>query len=331
MRRPLKLVAIGGGTGLSALLRGWKGLVGGPDAPAEVTAIVTVTDDGRSSGRLREEFGGLPPGDIRNCLLALAKDEAPLTRVFGHRFPGKGPLGGHSLGNLMLLGLAQMDGDFLRAIEVASEMLGVKARVLPSTLTPVTLVAVIGEREVRGEVAIKAGEGRIESLRLSPGEAPGLPAAVEALLAADIITLGPGSLFTSVIANLLVTDLAEALRRSRATKIYICNALTEYDETDGMTAEDHVRVLLGAVSGLRLDYALFNSTPISAAMLARYATERAVEVSPPAENSTNGEAGDSMFGGMSFVSLPLISETDNVRHDPDLLREAILERVVSRS
>ncbi len=324
MRRPLNLVAIGGGTGLSTLLRGWKGRLGSPDAEIEVTAIVTVTDDGRSSGRLREEFGVLPPGDIRNCLEALAEEERSLTRVFGYRFPGDGPLGGHSLGNLLLLALSQTDGGFLEAIEAARDMLGVKARIFPSTLTPVTLVARIGSGEVHGQVAIKASEGPIEKLHLVPEDAPALPAAIEALLAADIITLGPGSLFTSIIANLLVSDLAAALTRSRARRVYICNALSEYDETHGLSAVDHVRTLLSAVPGLRLDDALFNSAPISAEMRRRYAEERAVALEPPSSTPSD-------LAGTKFISLPLITESDKVRHDPHLLREAISSLIRQRN
>ncbi len=335
---PINVVAIGGGTGLSTLLRGLKPyLCPSPSkAPSDagptveqamtsprispqilLTAIVTVTDDGKSSGRLRGEFSVLPPGDIRNCLVALADEDHFMTRLFRHRFPGDGAIGGHSLGNLIILALNQMSGSFLTAIDQARRMLGITARVLPSTLDRVDLVAQIGNRIVRGQVAIKSRNAPIRELAISPADARALPEAVEAILGADLITLGPGSLFTSVIANLLVRDIAGALTRSKAKKIYICNAMTEFDETDGFAAADHVRSLLGYAPGLKLDYALFNSAPISSEMLERYAAEKAVALRPP-EDSASRE-----FGAVEFVSLPLISESRAVRHSPEKLAKAI--------
>ena len=317
-RERIKLAAIGGGTGLSTLLRGLKSHVAQPNSPIDLTAIVTVTDDGKSSGRLRQEFTILPPGDIRNCLVALADDGARMTRIFRHRFPGDGPLGGHALGNLILLALSQQEGDFLSAIEVTREMLGVRPRVLPSTLSHVILVARVGSRIIRGQVAIKSQEGPIEELRISPPYVQALPEAIAAIRDADVITLGPGSLFTSVISNLLIREIAEELVRSRARKIYICNAMTEYDETDGMTAADHVRTLLSYAPDLKLDYALFNSSPISAEMRERYAAEKAVALDPPTEVPPD-------LAGIEFIALPLASEDLFVRHDPDRLCRAILE------
>src|SRR5262245_40948007 len=258
---PIKFVAIGGGTGLSTLLKGLKLHIAPPiqDAPSNtgplagesrisprisLTAIVTVTDDGKSSGRLRGEFSVLPPGDIRNCLVELADEDHPTTRLFRHRFPGNGAIGGHSLGNLIILALNQMNGSFLQAIDEASAMLGVTARVLPSTLDCVDLVAQVGGRLIRGQMAIKSQNAPIRELTISPPNARALDEAVAAIINADLITLGPGSLFTSVIANLLVSGIGEALTRSKAKKIYVCNAMTEFDETDGMTAMDHVKQLL---------------------------------------------------------------------------------------
>ena len=226
-RSTLKLVAIGGGTGLGTLLRGVKPYLSTSSIPGlELTAIVTVTDDGRSSGRLRGEFSVLLPGDIRNCLSALADDDLIVSHLFRHRFPGGGEVGGHSLGNLIILALSQMKGDFLGGIEEARALLGIEARVLPSTLEQVNLVARMKDRLVRGQVAIKSQFERIEQLSLSPEDARALPQAVEAIEDADLITLGPGSLFTSVIANLLVPGIREALTRSWARKIYICNVMT---------------------------------------------------------------------------------------------------------
>ncbi len=311
--RPVRVAAIGGGTGLSTLLRGI-----GADATSgfEVTAIVAVTDDGRSSGRVRAEFGVLPPGDIRNCLVALAPTGDRLTALFDHRFPGEGGLGGHALGNLILLALEE--GDFLAAIEAARSLLGVEARVLPSTLSPVELQARIGEQWVVGQIAIKSHPGPIEDLQLLPPDAEPLPAALEAIQKADLITLGPGSLFTSVITNLVVPGIAEAITASPARKIYICNAMTEYDETDGMSAIDHVRTLLGYLRGGRIDEALFNCAPISPSMRDRYALERAVALPPPQEVPPD-------LRDIRFHQLPLASEEGFVRHDPERLRAALLE------
>jgi len=316
---PIKLVAIGGGTGLSTLLGGLKRCLDPEaDLKVELTAIVTVTDDGKSSGRLRQEFDVLPPGDIRNCLVALADETQLLSKLFGHRFSGDGSIGGHSLGNLILLAMNQMSGDFLTAIEYASRMLGLKARVLPATLDRVDLVARLNGKTVKGQVAIKSQTMPIRELSLDPANARALPAAVQAIQEADLVTLGPGSLYTSVIANLLIKGIADALATSRAKKMYICNAMTEFDETNGFTAEDHVRQLLAYAPELRLDYALFNCAPISTEMREKYAAEKAHVVEPPASPSSD-------LGGIRFVSLPLASESRAVRHDPEKLSRAIFE------
>lgn len=336
---PIKIVSIGGGTGLSTLLSGLKSRIGTATggleiAPSkiarkiELTAIVTVTDDGNSSGRLRQEFDVLPPGDIRNCLVALAEDDQLLTKLFGYRFSGDGSIGGHSLGNLILLALTQMNGDFLAAIETAGRMLKLKARILPSTLDRVDLVARLNGKSVKGQMAIKSHQTAIKSqmpireLSLDPPDARALPAAIQAIQEADLITFGPGSLFTSVIANLLVKGIANALATSPARKLYICNAMTEFDETNDFTAEDHVRQLLAYAPGVKLDYALFNSAPISAEMLDRYAAERAYPIKLPAVG-TSSLCSD--FGGVQFIAMPLASESRAVRHDPEKLCRAIFD------
>jgi uncharacterized cofD-like protein len=291
-----------------------------------LTAIVTVTDDGKSSGRLRGEFSVLPPGDIRNCLVALAEEDHFMARLFRHRFPGDGAIGGHSLGNLIILALNQMNGSFLKAIDQAREILRIRAKVLPSTLDRVDLVAQVGNRLVRGQVAIKSQNAPIRRLTISPPDARALDEAVEAILDADLITLGPGSLFTSVIANLLVRGIAEALTRSKAKKIYICNAMTESDETDGFTAADHVERLLDYAPELRLDYALFNSAPISGEMMERYAAENAFPLEPP--DMTDRARRET--GAVEYVSLPLISESRAVRHAPEKLSAAIFDILIKR-
>ena len=315
---PNKIVTLGGGTGLSTLLGGFRSRLRPPGNQFSLTAIVTVTDDGNSSGRLREEFGVLPPGDIRNCLTALAVQDQTMTRLFRHRFPGRGALGGHSLGNLILVALTQMSDNFLEAIENATLLLNIDARVLPSTLDTVDLVARTGSRTVRGQVAIKSHNETINNVALDPPDVRALPEAVNAILKADLITIGPGSLFTSVIPNLLVPGIRDALIETRAIKIYICNAMTEFDETDGFSAVDHVRRLLDHAPGLKLEYAIFNSSPISDEMRQRYAIEKAVALEPPTEVPEDLE-------GTRFLCLPLASGRLFVRHDSSRLVEAIFK------
>ncbi len=339
---PLKLVAIGGGTGLSTLLTGLKPYLNAgqraSDPPGRahrlptelpfhhvelaLTAIVTVTDDGKSSGRLRSEFGVLPPGDIRNCLVALASNDRFMKNLFKHRFAGNGTLGGHSLGNLIIVALSQISDSFLDAIEKASALLGCAARVLPSTLDSVDLEARIGGQMAYGQRAIKAlcaARGLpIRNLAVTPASAHALPDAVTAILEADLITLGPGSLFTSVMPNLLIEGLAKAISQSKAKKIYICNLMTEADETDGLSAEAHVTELLRTCPRLKLDYAVFNSAPISPTMRQLYAEEEAVLLEPP-------KSSHFAFGDVRFACKPLASEARSVRHNPAHLARAIFE------
>ena len=340
---PLKLVAIGGGTGLSMLLTGLKPYLNAgqraSDPPARahrqrsdelpfhdvelaLTAIVTVTDDGRSSGRLRSEFGVLPPGDIRNCLVALASEDRFMKRLFKHRFAGNGALSGHSMGNLIIVALSQLSDSFLDAIDQASALLGCAARVLPSTLDSVDLEARIGDQMAYGQRAIKAlcdTRGLpIRNLAVTPASARALPEAVNAILEADLITLGPGSLFTSVMPNLLIAGIAEAISQSKAKKMYICNLMTEADETNGLSAEAHVTELLRACPSLQLDYAVFNSAPISPTMRQLYAEEEANLLVPPT-------ASHFAFGDVRLICKPLAAEARSVRHNPANLARAIFE------
>jgi uncharacterized cofD-like protein len=237
-----KIVAIGGGHGLSVLLRGLKGYT------SNVTAIVTVADDGGSSGRLRRELGVLPPGDIRNCIAALADDEALMTQLFQYRFGNGKGLDGHSFGNLFITAMAQVTGSFDQAIVESGRVLAVQGRVLPSTLCDVTLTAdlraePVGVSRVTGESSITEACGIIERVYLEPNDAPAYPGAVRALLEADLIVAGPGSLCTSVLPNLLVQDVARAVTASRALKVYVCNVATQRGETDGYNTGDHVTML----------------------------------------------------------------------------------------
>src|SRR5437762_2938709 len=245
--RGLNLVAIGGGTGLSALLAGLKRFVSAQTEAAwlrSLSAIVTVSDDGGSSGRLREELQILPPGDIRNCMIALSEDSTLLSRLFRYRFRGSGGLGGHSFGNLFLAALADVTGDFVEAVRLSSEVLASKGHIYPATITDVRLIAELDDgREVRGETQISAARTPIRHLRLEPEQCLPLPEALASIRAADVITVGPGSLYTSILPNLLVARVASAIGEAHATKIFICNLMTQPGETDGYTARQHMEIV----------------------------------------------------------------------------------------
>ncbi len=238
-----RVVAVGGGHGLASLLRGLK------EHTRNLTAVVTVADDGGSSGRLRESHGILPPGDIRNCLAALSNDEAMLTQLFQYRFSGEPGLDGHSFGNLFITALSDITGSFEEAVAESGRVLSVSGRVLPSTLHDVKLVADIqlqdsaNEVRVRGESAIPEAAGRVRRVWLEPNDAPAFPPALKAILGADLIVVGPGSLYTSLLPNLLVRDLLAAIHSSRAIKIFVCNIATQTGETDEYSCYDHVRAL----------------------------------------------------------------------------------------
>ncbi len=236
------IVVIGGGHGQSALLRGLKACT------ANLTAIVTVADDGGSSGRLREELGILPPGDFRNCIAALSDDESMMTRLFQYRFRSRAELNGHSFGNLFISAMAGVTGSFEAALEESSRVLAVRGRVLPSTLEAVTLVADVQgvegpPRRVYGESRIPQEGGRILRVMLEPEQPRAYPGAVQAILGAEMIVIGPGSLYTSLLPNLLVPEIAEALRATRAPRVYVCNVVTQPGETEGYSAEDHLQAL----------------------------------------------------------------------------------------
>jgi uncharacterized cofD-like protein len=283
----LKVVAIGGGTGLSALLRGLKRYVvpsAGNRGPenlqiGELSAVVTVSDDGGSSGRLRKEFNMLPPGDIRNCIVALSEDETLLSRLFQHRFE-KGPgLEGHSFGNLFLAALTSITGDFAEAVRLSSEILVTRGRIFPATTCNVELEAVLEDgSRVRGETRITASKGRIKELVLVPSDPEPLPQTLDAIERADIITIGPGSLFTSLIPNLLVRGIAASIASSTAVKVYVCNLMTQANESLGRTAADHIRALNAHAGTNIFDYALINRTPVSAHLQTKYALEGASQI-----------------------------------------------------
>ena len=286
--RNLRVVAIGGGTGLSTLLAGLKQYVTPPgQIPARskraiisrLCGVVTVTDDGGSSGRLRKDFHMLPPGDIRNCIVALSEDEALLSKLFRHRFEKGSGLEGHSFGNLFLAALTSITQDFSEAVRLSSEILATRGHIYPATSANVDLEALMEDgTRVQGETQITASKGRIKELFLVPPDAEPLPQTLEAIAHADLITIGPGSLFTSLIPNLLVRGIPAAIAASPAVKVYICNLMTQANESLGRTAADHIRALYAHAGKKIFDYALINTTPVSSAMKAQYALEGAAQV-----------------------------------------------------
>jgi uncharacterized cofD-like protein len=287
--RQLRVVAIGGGTGLSTILKGLKRYVtslpapnvapqGGP-AINELCAVVTVSDDGGSSGRLRKEFNMLPPGDIRNCVVALSEDEALLSRLFQHRFQKGSGLEGHSFGNLFLTALTSITGDFAEAVRLSSEILTTRGRIFPATSSNVELEALMEDgSRVRGETRITASKGRIRELFLVPPDVEPLPQTLEAIARADLVTVGPGSLFTSLIPNLLVHGITQAIVNSNAVKIFVCNLMTQANESLGLSAADHIRALCEHAQAKIFDYALINRTPLSDELKAKYALEGATQI-----------------------------------------------------
>ena len=306
-----KMVAIGGGTGLSTLLRGLK------DYTSNITAIVTVADDGGSSGRLRRELGVLPPGDFRNCIAALADAESLTTQLFQYRFSQGNGLDGHSFGNLFIAAMAEVTGSFERAILESSKVLAVQGRILPSTLDNVTLCADLrGEDEaasalsrVEGESNITAAELPIERVFLQPHRVRAYPGAIRAILEADLIVAGPGSLFTSVLPNLLVEDITKAIRASRALKVYVCNVATQKGETDGFSVGDHVEALQRHVGRDVFHYVLANDN-------------FNVELNPttelvPLEYNNQGD--------YQVISADLIDPQIPWRHDPQKLARCLMD------
>jgi uncharacterized cofD-like protein len=319
------VVAIGGGTGLSCLLKGLKDRI--IEHPviipprikpwiSRLTAVVTVTDDGGSSGRLRDELQVLPPGDIRNCMVALGADESLLAQLFQYRFPGSGQLQGHSFGNLFLTALTAVTGDFLEAIRVSSDVLAIKGRIYPATLDDVRLQAVLQNgRTLLGESSISHSRSHIVSLALTPQSCRPVPAVLEAIRKADLITVGPGSLFTSLLPNLLVPGIARALKRSPALKIFICNLMSQPGETTGFSAADHVAAIYRHAEDGIFDWMIVNDQPISPTGLGLYRKEGSMPIPIDRERIT--------AMGIKISSEPLLARGRVVRHDPKLLAEAV--------
>jgi len=312
--RPLRVVAIGGGTGLSTLLRGLRQHVAPLHQPctptamiADLAAVVTVTDDGGSSGRLRKGFNMLPPGDLRNCMLALSEEEDLLARLFAHRFRGGGSLKGHNCGNLFVAALTEITGDFGQAIQLAAKILATRGRIYPVTTGNTTLVARMDNgSEVRGETRITASRRRIAELMLDPADVAPLPETLEAIERADLITVGPGSLYTSLITNLLVKGIPSALDSARGVRVYICNLMSQANESLGLTASEHIERIYEHTRAAIFDYALVNTAPFSPQTLARYAAEGAAPVTPDIERM---EA-----LGLRVIAGDFASEEHVVRH-----------------
>ncbi len=325
-------MAIGGGTGLSALLRGLKRHVApfsGASAFFEaessvpvwishLAAIVTVTDDGGSSGRLRQDFKMLPPGDLRNCMVALSQDERLISRLFQHRFRSGGQLEGHNFGNLFVAALAEMTGDFPQAIRLAAEVLATCGHIYPVTSQNVSLAARMADGStVRGETSITASREVIRELMLEPPDVSPLPETLDAIAAADLVTIGPGSLFTSLITNLLVPGIPEALAHAAGTRVYIANLMTQANESLHLTASQHIERIYDHTRQPIFDYALINTAPISPAAQARYAAEGAEVIAADTEK----------IEAMGIHCIPghFADEGDVVRHASDRLAEALLQ------
>lgn len=315
LHRGPKIVAIGGGTGLSTLLRGLK------KYSANITAVVTVADDGGSSGRLRREIGMLPPGDIRNCLAALADEEKLLTELFQYRFRAGNGLTGHSFGNLFLTAMCDISGDLERAIAASSKVLAVRGQVLPATLSDVNLWAELKDgRRIEGESSITEAGGSIVKIGCTPANPPALPRVLRAIREADFIIIGPGSLYTSVIPNLLVPEIAEAIAQRDVPKIYVCNVMTQAGETDGYTVADHIKAIDYACGGKQLFSAVLVQRKVpSAQALIRYAQEKCYPVFLDREAVGQLERRIVMANVMEEDD-----QTGYVRHNPHALARVLL-------
>lgn len=311
---PRRVVAIGGGTGLPSMLRGFKEKMG-PEATEGLTAIVTMTDDGGSSGRLRRGLGVLPPGDLRNCMVALAPEEDLFSALFQHRFADCPELGGHTLGNLVLAALAERTGSFQRAVETSGRVLRIRGRILPATLDDVRLEAELEDgATIRGESAIGTCDREIRRIRLAPRRATPAPGVLDAIAEADLIVVGPGSLYTSVVPNLLVEGLADALRASPATCIYVGNLVHEPGEGRATEGAEHLRVLERHAGAPFVDRLVVHHGTFDAPRLERYLAEGSRPLDwtdvPP---------------GLPVTRVALLADGPKLRHDPTTTVDAILD------
>jgi uncharacterized cofD-like protein len=326
----LRVVAMGGGTGLSTLLRGLKHYVpsltgaplpsdlGLPGLISDLAAVVTVTDDGGSSGRLRKDFNMLPPGDLRNCMVALSDDEQLLSQLFQHRFQTESELGGHNFGNLFVAALSEMTGDFAQAIKMSCQVLATRGHIYPATTSNVELAALMDDGSiVRGETNINASKRHITQLMLEPAGAQPLPESLEAIERADLITVGPGSLYTSLITNMLVHGIPEALGRATGVRVYVCNLMTEANESLGLSASQHIERIYDHAGQAIFDYAVVNTAPVSEAIRERYASEDASVIEPDVERI---EA-----LGIRCITGNFAAEGDVLRHASDRVAATVVE------
>lgn len=308
------VAVVGGGHGLSVLLRGIK------EATSNVTAVVTVADDGGSSGRLREELGIIPPGDLRNCLCALAYTEPLMEKLFQHRFGGNSALTGHNFGNLFIAAMAEVTGDMETALMESSKVLAVKGKVLPASKEHVRLDAIMEDGTVvQGESHIPEVNKRIRRVKLYPEKVEAVQSSMDALREAEIIILGPGSLYTSVMPNLLVDGIADVVCRSKAVKIYICNVMTQPGETDGYTASMHVKAILDHAGRNAIDFVLVNSTPVPKELEQKYAESGAYAVKVDEDELSKL--------GVGIIKADLITKTDALHHDPHKLCDSVMRIV----
>jgi uncharacterized cofD-like protein len=314
---PLRIVSIGGGNGLSTLLRGLKRYAKADEGILDITAVVTVTDDGGSSGRLRRDFDVLPPGDIRNCMVALSEDEALLSRLFQFRFSSGRGLKGHSFGNLFLTAMTHLTGDFNQAVRCSAEVLAVLGHIYPSTASNVVLEATLANgTKVAGESRISRSRSRIEKIEIHPRRPKPLPETLEAIANADLITLGPGSLFTSVIPNLLVDGIPGAIATSRALKAYFMNLMSQPGETTNFRASDHVQAIHRHTKLPILDICVVNSHAIRGKVLDRYRANAARPVENDIENLEKM--------GLQVISADLLRMSgrvvpEKIRHDSGVI------------
>ena len=321
----MRVVAIGGGTGLSTLLRGLRRHVvaapgqgePGMSLIADLAAVVTVTDDGGSSGRLRRDFNMLPPGDLRNCMVALSEQEDLLVQLFAHRFRAAGALKGHNFGNLFVAALTEITGDFGQAIQLASKILSTRGRIYPVTTANATLWARMEDGStVRGETNITASRLRIAELMIDPPDAAPLPETLDAIARADLISVGPGSLYTSLITNLLVRGMPQALAEARGVRVYVCNLMTQANESLGLTASQHIERIYEHARMPVFDYALINTATFSKETVRRYALEKAAPIEADLERIEKL--------GVKVIAGNFASEENVVRHNAARVTSALL-------
>jgi uncharacterized cofD-like protein len=319
LERGLKIVTIGGGTGLSVLLQGLK------QYTSNLTAIVTVADDGGSSGKIRKDFNILPPGDIRNCLVALADTSLLMEELFQYRFEGESTLGGHNFGNIFILALSKVTKDFGEAVQAASKILAIRGRVLPSTLAKVRLAADLEDGSTtsgESHITKRKNKSPIRKLYLEPAGCEPTASAVEAIASADAIVLGPGSLYTSIMPNLLIEPIAEAINTSHAVKLYVCNVMTQQGETDNYRSSDHIKALYNNTKLRRIDYAVINNSNIPKPLERWYRSENAYQVE--ADLNSIRELGIIPIED-SFITVSEINNKEYLRHNPRRLAKTIVD------